>query len=96
MIAGQVHVFTDVANDFGTNTWTQVQLHHASSADGVSFVQDVAPIHTNTDFTWTAREIRSPAMWLDGFTLHLYFAGDNLDVDPTTWGIGHATCNLGP
>jgi predicted GH43/DUF377 family glycosyl hydrolase len=97
VLGGAVHVFTDVANDFGTNNWTQVQLHHAASANGTSgFVQDTTPLHVTTDFTWTAREIRSPAVLLDGTTLHLYFAGDHVDVDPTTWGIGHATCDLAP
>jgi predicted GH43/DUF377 family glycosyl hydrolase len=96
VIAGAVHVFHDVANDYGDDMWTQVRLQHAASTDGLSgFVQDTAPIHKNTDFSWTLREIRSPAALLDGTLLHVFFAGDNALVDATTLGIGHMTCPLG-
>jgi len=92
VIAGKVHVFVDVANDHGNNTWTQEALHHAYSADGLTgWSQDAAPLRRLSDFTWTAREIRSPAAFLDGTTLRLYFAGDNL---PNAWGIGQITCSL--
>jgi predicted GH43/DUF377 family glycosyl hydrolase len=95
VIDGKVHVFVDVANDHGvSNGWTQEALHHASSADGLSgWAQDPAPIRTLTDFAWTEREIRSPAAFLDGTTLRLYFAGDDL---PNAWGIGQITCTLAP
>jgi hypothetical protein len=95
VIDGKVHVFVDVANDHGvSNGWTQEALHHAYSADGLSgWTQDAAPIRRLTDFAWTAREIRSPGAFLDGATLRLYFAGDDL---PNAWGIGQMTCSLAP
>jgi hypothetical protein len=94
VIAGKVHVFVDVANDHGNDTWTQEALHHAYSADGLTgWVQDAAPLRRLTDFTWTRREIRSPAALLDGTTLRLYFAGDDLG-NTNAWGIGQMTCSL--
>ena len=96
VIDGKAHVFVDVANDHGNNTWTQEALHHAYSADGLTgWTQDAAPIRRLTDFTWTKREIRSPAAFLDGTTLRLYFAGDDL-FNTNAWGIGQMTCSLAP
>jgi len=96
VVAGKVHVFVDVANDHGNNTWTQEALHHASSADGLTgWAQDAAPIRRLTDFAWTQREIRSPGAFLDGTTLRLYFAGDDL-FNTNAWGIGQMTCLLTP
>jgi predicted GH43/DUF377 family glycosyl hydrolase len=96
VIDGKVHVFVDVANDHGNNTWTQVALHHAYSADGLTgWTQDTAPIRRLTDFAWTAREIRSPAALLDGTTLRLYFAGDDIG-NTNAWGIGQMTCLPAP
>ena len=96
VIGGMMHVFVDVANDHGNNTWTQEALHHAYSADGLSvWVQDGAPLRGLTDFAWTKREIRSPAAFLDGTTLRLYFAGDDL-FSTGAWGIGQMTCSLAP
>ena len=96
VIDGKVHVFVDVANDHGTNTWTQEALHHAYSADGRTvWVQDAAPLRGLTDFAWTQREIRSGAALLDGTTLRLYFAGDDLG-NTNAWGIGQITCSLAP
>jgi predicted GH43/DUF377 family glycosyl hydrolase len=95
VIEGKVHVFVDVAND-GSGKWTQVALHHAYSSDGLTgWTQDTAPIRRLTDFTWTAREIRSPAAFLDGTTLRLYFAGDDL-FNTGAWGIVQMTCELVP
>jgi hypothetical protein len=97
VIDSKVHVFVDVANDHGNNTWTQEALHHAYSSDGLTgWTQDAAPIRRLTDFTWTAREIRSPAAFLDGTTLRLYFAGDDVLAHPNAWGIGQMTCSLAP
>jgi hypothetical protein len=96
VIAGKVHVFFDVANNHGDNTWTQEALHHAYSADGLTgWTQDPAPIRRPADFVWTQREIRSPNALLDGTTLRLHFAGDNLFVTGA-WGIGQMTCSLAP
>ena len=97
VIAGKVHMFVDVANDHGNTTWTQEALHHAYSADGLTgWVQDAAPIRRLTDFAWTQREIRSPAAFLDGTTLRLYFAGDDVfnNNNSNPWGIGQMTCSL--
>jgi len=96
VIDGKVHVFVDVANDHGNNTWTQEALHHAYSADGLTaWTQDAAPIRRLTDFAWTKREIRSPDVLLDGSTLRLYFAGDDLK-GTGAWGIGQMSCSLAP
>jgi predicted GH43/DUF377 family glycosyl hydrolase len=97
VIGGMVHVFVDVANDHNQpDGWTQEAVHHAYSADGLTvWVQDSAPLRSLTDFTWTAREIRSPAAFLDGTTLRLYFAGDDL-MNTGAWGIGQMTCSLAP
>jgi predicted GH43/DUF377 family glycosyl hydrolase len=96
VIAGKVHVFVDVANDHGNDTWTQEALHHAYSADGLTgWVQDPAPLRKLTDFAWTQREIRSGAALLDGTTLRLYFAGDDLG-NTNAWGIGQISCSLVP
>jgi predicted GH43/DUF377 family glycosyl hydrolase len=96
VIAGKVHVFVDVANDHGNDTWTQEALHHAYSADGLTaWTQDAAPLRRLTDFAWTAREIRSPAAFLDSGTLRLYFAGDDL-YNTNAWGIGQIACSLTP
>jgi len=94
VIAGQVHVFVDVANDGFPDGWTQAALHHAWSADGLTgWTQDPAPLRRLTDFAWTAREIRSPSAFLDGLTLRLHFAGDDV-VATGAWGIGQMTCSL--
>lgn len=96
VIGDQVHLFFDVANDHGDDTWTQEALHHAYSEDGVSgWVQDTEPIRILTDFSWTQREIRSPSALVEGTTLRLYFAGDNW-IETGVWGIGEMTCSLVP
>jgi predicted GH43/DUF377 family glycosyl hydrolase len=97
VIAGKVHVFVDVANDHGvSNGWTQEAIHHAWSSDGLTgWTQDPAPLRRITDFTWTQREIRSPHALLDGTTLRLHFAGDDL-FNTGAWGIGQMTCSLVP
>jgi len=95
VIMDQVHLFFDVANDHGDDTWTQEALHHAWSADGITnWTQDPAPLRRLTDFAWTAREIRSPSALYDGMLrLRLYFAGDDL-FNTGAWGIGQMTCSL--
>lgn len=101
VLDGEVHVFVDVAYDATGSDWRQVRLHHASSADGLTeWTQDSASILARENFDWTAREIRAPAPFLDGNTLRLYFAGDNLNfVDPPPvdhFGIGMVACDLSP
>jgi hypothetical protein len=94
-----VNLFVDVASN-ASGSWTQVALHHALSADGVTaWVQDSAPIRSYTDFAWTAHEIRSPDALLDGSLLRLYFAGDDYDAavpSLNNFGIGQMTCDLAP
>jgi len=97
VINGQVHLFYDVANDHGNNTWQQERLHHAVSADGLTgWTQDSAPIRSMGDPSWTAAEIRSPAALLDSSTLRLYFAGTELTAYPYNLDIGMLTCNPAP
>jgi len=96
VIAGRMHLFVDVANDHGDNTWTQEAIHHALSPDGLTgWLQDPAPLRRKADFIWTQRELRSPAVLLDGTLLRLYFAGDDVLANGL-WGIGQMTCSLVP
>lgn len=88
VLNNQVHLFFDVVQ---ASPWKQLKLHHAYSSDGVSnWTHDTASIFSNSDFSWTSNEIRSPSILLDGTKLHLWFAGDN----GATLGIGSATCQL--
>jgi len=97
VINGQVHLFFDVANDHGNNTWQQVQLQHAVSADGLTgWTLDSSPIRSMGNPAWTAAEIRSPDALLDGSTLRLYFAGTESTVYPYGLDIGMMTCNPAP
>ena len=85
---GDVHLFTDVVTTtdaaYPTDTYLQQGLTHASSPTGNAgtFVQNAAPIATNLNFTWTRREMRSPAPTFDvhpvtgAMTLYLFYAGD--------------------
>lgn len=100
VLNGEMHLFFDVARQYDvapapvTETWLQLRIHHARSADGVAgWTQDSVPIRSNTDFTWTVREIRSPDAFLDGTTLRLYFAGDSLYFT-NKFAIGMMTCDL--
>src|SRR5262249_25233287 len=93
VIDGKVHVFVDVAND-GSGMWLQEALHHTVSNDGLTnWTQDAQPIRSRSDFAWTKREIRSPHALVDGTTLRLYFAGDDL-LATGAWGIGQMSCPL--
>jgi sucrose-6-phosphate hydrolase SacC (GH32 family) len=98
-IAGEMHLFFDVAHQPEGGEWLQLRLHHARSADGMGgWVHDGSPIRSCDDYPWTAREIRSPHALLDGTTLRLYFAGDSLGIDHgafNQFGIGLLTCDLG-
>jgi len=70
---GEVHLFFDVVlND----PWTQVKIHHASSADGeTGWTHDRAPLLERENYDWTAEEIRSPSALEYENSLYLYFAG---------------------
>jgi hypothetical protein len=93
---GGVHLFVDVANQPGGGNWRQLRLHHASSPDGRgAWVQDAAPLRSAGDFSWAVDEIHSPAAYLAGTQLRLYFAGHELDGSaPDHFGIGMMTCEL--
>jgi sucrose-6-phosphate hydrolase SacC (GH32 family) len=91
VLNGQVHLFFDVVQN---SPWKQLRLHHAKSANGTSnWTQDSSAMFSNTDFTWTDDEIRSPNALLDGTVLHLWFAGTESGSTPVL-GIGHAKCTL--
>lgn len=101
VLNGQIHLFFDVARQYDVapapvvETWLQERLHHARSQNGkTGWIQDSVPIRSNSDFAWTAREIRSPDAFLDGATLRLYFAGDSF-YTANQFGIGMMTCDLG-
>ena len=88
VLNGQMHLFFDVAQD---TPWKQLRIHHASSADGITgWTHDSSAIFSQSDFTWTSNEIRSPSALLDGTSLFLWFAGDN----GATLGIGASKCSL--
>lgn len=96
MLNGQVHLFVDVANE--TPSWKQIKLHHALSANGISsWTQDSTFIFERSEFAWTSEEIRSPAVYLEGNKLHMWFAGHNSYGvgDPLfIMGIGYSLCQL--
>ena len=88
VLNGQMHLFFDVAQDM---PWEQLRIHHASSADGITgWTQDSSAIFSQSDFTWTSAQIRSPSALLDGTSLFLWFAGDN----GATLAIGESKCAL--
>ena len=88
VLNGQMHLFFDVAQE---TPWKQLRIHHASSADGITgWTHDGSAIFSQSDFTWTSNEIRSPSALLDGTSLFLWFAGD----DAATLGIGVSKCPL--
>lgn len=85
---GRMHLFFDVVQ---ASPWKQLKIHHAVSDDGMTgWAHDSSATFSKTQFTWTSNEIRSPALLLNGTTLHMWFAGDN----GTTLGIGQASCSL--
>ncbi|UCG37889.1 MAG: hypothetical protein JSV00_06715 [bacterium] len=85
---GRLHLFYDVARMIPD--WTQVEIRHASSDDGLNWTEDDLPIFVRESFTWTRREIRSPCAVQDGGLIRLWFAGDDY-LDNGLLGIGYAT-----
>jgi hypothetical protein len=84
-----MHLFYDVAQ---VSPWKQRKIHHAISGDGITvWTEDSAVIYSNTDFAWTADEIRSPSVLLDGTSLYMWFAGSTATP---TFSIGRSTCAL--
>jgi sucrose-6-phosphate hydrolase SacC (GH32 family) len=88
----KVHLYFDVAvTDAGGTAYNQQKIHHAYSSDGLtSWVHDTSEIFSKEDFSWTANEIRSPAVYLNGKNLMLWYAGHQ----GITLGIGLANCGL--
>jgi predicted GH43/DUF377 family glycosyl hydrolase len=89
---GAIHLFYDVwkltpgeASDRG-----QVALHHAVTTNGITWVEDKAPIFAREDFPWTAREIRAPAIMAINGKIIMWFAGDDV-LNGGAGGIGVAT-----
>ena len=88
---GAIHIFYDVwkLTPGETAERTQVALHHASTRDGITWVEDAAPIFTRGDFPWTAREIRAPAVIAIDDRVIMWFAGDDI-LNGGAGGIGVA------
>ena len=89
---GTFHLYYDVFQKIGADS-LQVALAHATSADGVSFIEIDADILTRASTPWTGYEIRSPMVMDDAGLLKMWFAG-NTGNDPLApgfqLGIGHA------
>ncbi len=95
VLDGKVVVFYDVINEKGG--WRQVELNYSYSSDGLtSWTHSPTGIYSRTDFTWADEEVRAPSVYLEGTTLHFWFAGHSLIPAPYTLAIGHATCDLTP
>jgi len=90
--SGQLHLFYDVVQE--NPGFEQVALEHASSPDGITWAEDNTSIFVRSDFAWTMREIRSPAVINDGNLLKMWFAGDDV-IANSIWGIGYASANAG-
>jgi predicted GH43/DUF377 family glycosyl hydrolase len=89
----KVYVFFTVVDE--SNSDKQVKLSYAYSNNGTTgWTQHDGDIFSISDFTWATEEVRSPALLLNGKTLHMWFAGHSLTPAPFTLGIGHSKCNL--
>ncbi len=89
VINGKVHMFVDVVTD---TPFSQNKIHRAVSSNGESgWVSDSEAIFDKSEFTWTASQIRSPSVLVDGSQTFLWFAGD---AGVNSLGIGLAKCNL--
>jgi len=94
VLGGKVHLFVDVASE--VPSWKQLKIHHAVSDNGVTgWKQDAIAIFDHLDIPWTTEEIRSPAVYLDGSSLKMWFAGHtNPKARDFIMGIGYAVCEL--
>lgn len=86
-INGKAYLFFDVAED----PFVQSKLHYAVSNDGINaFVEHPQEIFDRSMFDYTSTQIRAPSPLLDGDSLKLYFAGNNvLDLS-----IALSSCDL--
>lgn len=75
---GRVHLFFSVAHWLpgGNPEWTQIAIHHASSADGVTaFLQDQTALLSYTDRVWTEGEVLAPSPLVEDDEIKLWFGG---------------------
>ena len=88
----EVHLFFDVVRTDAAGTlFNQEKLHHAVSSSGITvWSQDPTYIIDKNDAGWTSVEVRSPAIYLEGTSLTMWYAGHT----GLTLGIGLATCAL--
>ncbi len=92
VIGNEVHLYYDVAQE--TSTWEQMAIQHAYSPNGITgFVEDAQAIFHKNDFTWTARDMRAPAVLIDSSHIKMWFAGDDI-FNSGGWGIGYAYSNF--
>ncbi|MFO0547653.1 MAG: hypothetical protein U0271_04645 [Polyangiaceae bacterium] len=93
-LAGEVHLFYDVAQQPPNGAWRQLAVHHARKS-GSGWVEDEAPIRRANDLPWAVDEIRSPAALLDGTSLRLWVAGhDFTSAAAPQFGVGELDCDL--
>lgn len=88
----QLYLFFDVVRTNEADTqFSQQNIHHAVSANGIDgWQQAEKAIIDYRDAAWTEDEVRSPAVYLEGDRLLLWYAGHSLS--PLSLGIGFATC----
>ena len=88
----EVHLFFDVVRTDAAGTlFNQEKLHHAVSSNGITvWSQDPTHLIDKNDAGWTSVEVRSPAIYLEGTSLTMWYAGHT----GLTLGIGLATCAL--
>jgi predicted GH43/DUF377 family glycosyl hydrolase len=86
VVDNKIHIYCDVVLN---SPWTQVMIHHAYSADGLTgWVHDNEPLLERNDYFWTAGEIRSPSALIYNNDLYLYFAGHYFDGGNPVLSIG--------
>ncbi len=92
VLDNQVHLFFDVVRTDAAGTlFNQEKLHHAVSSSGITaWTQDATHIIDKSDAGWTSVEVRSPAIYLEGTSLTMWYAGHT----GLTLGMGLATCAL--
>jgi len=92
---GTVHLFYDIIQYQNKRDWQQVALSHATSRDGLLFVEKEYSFFTNGQEDWKNYEVRSPSVILDEGVFKMWFAGNNnfFPEDNFTQGIGYASRN---
>ncbi|PKL16571.1 MAG: hypothetical protein CVV49_15550 [Spirochaetae bacterium HGW-Spirochaetae-5] len=86
VLDNKIHIYCDVVLN---SPWTQVAIHHAYSSEGeTGWIHDSAPLLEQSNYSWTASEIRSPSALEYNNNLYLYFAGHYLDGGNPILSIG--------